>query len=72
MQYFYTLIRTTFLLSLMVSNISALTPSECNQTGGGCVCITFPGEETICSRSQNTVFARKEDRNPMEISQGLR
>ena len=46
-----------------VNNGFALTLVECSQTGGNCVCIAFPGSDTVCTHSKdNSLMALKKEK----------
>lgn len=60
--YFLSIFSLLYLFS--TNNTIALTLAECNQRGGGCICIAFPGTNTVCTRSQQASFlaqVKKED-----------
>ena len=51
------LMQFIFVQVMWLNNSFSLTPEECNQSGGSCICIAFPGEDPVCTRSSQNSLA---------------
>jgi len=51
-----------FVQMVWLNNSFALTPEECNQSGGSCICIAFPGVDPVCTQSNQNSLALKDEK----------
>ena len=56
------LILFMFVQLVWLNNSFALTPEECNQSGGSCICIAFPGADPVCTQSNQNSLVLEDER----------
>ncbi len=67
MKYVYMLIFFGVVGGVTFNSSFALTPDECNQRGGSCICIAHPGADPVCTETNTILLAFKKEKQKANV-----